>query len=257
MKCKIVSIKNLNFATSEDNRSIDKNQVKKLKNDFLEDKEFINGITVNEKTNVIIDGQHRVAAVKELYAEGKISGNETISVTYIYHDKKDEIKCVLKANNSTKTWTTFNFLETNSKKNKNYKNFALFGDKHEDLKNKKGTEYKVAYIAAFLNCKNIRKTLKDNSLIVTEKAMAEGEIVYSEVQQVLNSMGRPKLGNEYENLIWAYRELREMDNFNLKTFLAIVKNNPKVLSECKTLNRWRLTLKGLYELKKTRKYVTE
>lgn len=252
-----ISIKNLNFATSENNRSIDKAQVRKLKNEFLEDKEFINGITVNKKTNTIIDGQHRIAAVKELYAEGKISGNETISVNYIYHDKKDEKKYILKANNSGKTWTTFNFLETNSRENKNYKNFALFGDKHEDLKNKKGNEYKVAYIAAYLNCKNIRKTLKDNSLIVTEKAMAEGEIVYSEVQQVLNSMGRPKLGNEYENLIWAYRELREMDDFNLKTFLAIVKNNPKVLSECKTLNRWRLTLKGLYELKKNRKYVTE
>lgn len=126
------------ISTCEFNRNIVKKHVKKIKAALLKDsKSFYVAIIVvmHDGKMIIIDGNHRFTAVKELWEEGNYldsKGNEIELRVQCINEKVDAEKLMVQLNNTSLKWGVMDFIRFNSHRgNPSCVRFNNFIDDHE------------------------------------------------------------------------------------------------------------------------------
>ena len=120
------NIKSLNreqlesFNQNSENRLINHGHKNRIKKQMEESLDYFAPITVNQRTNNIIDGQHRCSAFIELIDEGRLSKESTLDVKYLDIPEEKEKEAIVNANVNAKNWSLDDYIFSFSKKNEHY-----------------------------------------------------------------------------------------------------------------------------------------
>lgn len=105
------------------NRSVNKDQVNKLKKVLKDNGSFISPIVV-AKDRTIIDGQHRYYALKEM----------GLPIRFILGEETGDLQQdIIKTNNMRKNWSFLDYLEAYAQMNENYRQALMLIEEFKDI----------------------------------------------------------------------------------------------------------------------------
>ena len=105
------------------NRSVNKDQVNKLKKVLKDNGSFISPIVV-AKDRTIIDGQHRYYALKEM----------GLPIRFILGEETGDLQQdIIKTNNLRKNWSFLDYLEAYAQMNENYRQALMLIEEFKDI----------------------------------------------------------------------------------------------------------------------------
>lgn len=184
---------------------------------------FFPPITINRRTNHILDGQHRAAAFKLAIEKGIIPPESTLRVMYVEcSDEVDEREKTVNMQVS-KGWTLDDFISSYATTNEEYTKLQqwcrvhprMYMNKVTNDKNKKW-KYKYRFAAAVIKGVSCQKTLKNGSFSATDDEYATADVVYDEIErlfQILKCDSKPS-ALEWVAIHWhAVRKLHSAEEW--------------------------------------------
>lgn len=219
------------FGTVKGNRLIKASHVAKLAKAFRDSPTVIPPISVNIRTNHIIDGQHRLKAYHRLLADCEIPDDTMIRVMYVDIPIEEEWAYVVEANINSKSWSIDNFIESYIACNNLYyirlKNWCLA---HSLTRDKDKAKYR--YGAAMITGKGCGNDLKKELFTFTEEEFKRADDVHSEMVEIINTLGIDNYGPWIEQMAASWVSKRGRYNFDamvkaMKKNKAYINNMPK------------------------------
>ena len=193
-----------NFGHNQENRKVDTRHVARIKKDWEHSKDFIPPITINQTTNNIIDGQHRLQAFIELVDEGKLPSDSKILVRFINVEPSEEKQIIIDSNTKSKNWKQSDYIDSYSESKEAYKKLIEWCLIHPLCIDKKG-KAKPRYGAAMIKGKGCGGMLKNGKFTVTDDELKNAEETHNELLQIIEILGLEQQGSYIENLAveWA------------------------------------------------------
>jgi hypothetical protein len=206
------------FNSNNENRVINHGHVNRIKEQMKQHLDVFPPITINEVTNNIIDGQHRLKAFQKLVDEGDISKDSQISVMYVNIPISEEKESIINANTNSKNWSLDDYIASYSKCNSEYKKLNEWCQSHTLCTD--GKKSKFRYGAAMLKGVACAASLKDGSFFLTEEDIERGEKIHTELVEIVGVLGKPIKGNYFEYMAVSWNQVREWHSFKewLKEF---------------------------------------
>lgn len=209
------------LTTFNGNRTINRLHVKNIAAQMEEDLRFFPPITVNRRTNHIIDGQHRIAAFKTLVREGRIPADSTISIMYVECSPEEERELTINANVNSKKWSLDDYIRSFAQDNEEYSRLIEWCKRHpmmyENLHmpgakiTKGGFRYRFA--AAILTGKTCQSSLKDGTFSATDEGYAVGDVIYDELKRIFEVLGKGR-PSSLERVAILWHERRKLHPFD-------------------------------------------
>jgi hypothetical protein len=210
------------------NRKIDRKHVDEIKKQCMRCMDTMPAIDVNLLSMNITDGQHRVVAFHELIEEGSIPSDTKIKVNYFTIDLDEELDTIIDVNSNKKSWNLVNYVESEiAGGNKIYIKFDEWCKKHM-LSNSNGTP-SYRYGAAIILGKGCQKRLQDRTFKFTDDDEKKGEVVHSEMVEILKVLDFPMKGCWIESMAIAWHKVRNLHDF--KSWMKEIKKQKGKLSK--------------------------
>ena len=236
------NIKSLNreqlelFNQNSENRLINHGHKSRIKKQMEESLDYFSPITVNKRTNNIIDGQHRWTAFIELVDEGKLPADSTLDVKYIDVPEEKEKEAIVNANVNSKNWSLDDYIFSFSKKNENYEKLIEWCANHMLCND--GKKYKYRYGAAMLSGRGCSKELKDGTFTLTQENLDMGEQVHDELVDILEILGK-KMSNPFmEALAVSWIGVRHLYPYNVWRKEIKAKKNMLIKKPSENQKEW-------------------
>lgn len=216
------------FGKNQENRVISHSHVQKLKREMLKSFDLFPPITVNRKTNNIIDGQHRTKSYIELMTEELLPEDAKLKVMYVDVEPDKEINVICDANQNSKNWGVDDFIARYVKNgNESYVTLENWCLEHslcvETKKNKRIPKYR--YGAAILKGSNCSGVLKTGAFKVSEEEVADANIKHAEMLEIINKLEMTEQGSWIEALATSWSKHRPLHSF--KDWMSKIKANKK------------------------------
>lgn len=215
------------FSYKDDNRQINHGHLRKIKDQMKESFGVMPPITINEQTKRVIDGQHRLQAFRDLVDSGELPKDATLSVMYISIDEDKEREAIVNANTVSKNWSLDDYVASYSKSNEVYKKLDEWCSTHTLCVD--GNKKKYRYAAAMLKGVACSKSLKDGSFTITDDDFERGEIIHTELLEIIGVLDKPLKGSFYEYMAVAWSQVRHFHPF--KEWLKELKIKKSTLSK--------------------------
>jgi hypothetical protein len=221
---KIYFFSDLSFGTiCEVNRSINRQHVAEIFNGLERNEWYKLGeIRVDEETKQIIDGNHRYLAL-QMYVDkyGSFRGNK-VNVIYYTRPEGTSLAAAIRIfNEGRKALTTADYFKLSSYDgNGTMAVIDDFAKKHDKFhkSSKKGIKIYYRYVLALLYGKNVQNQLIKSSIDITPEIIQQGEILYNEIDQIMNAINNPKTGTWFEEMIKAWYYCRIKDELFMHIF---------------------------------------
>lgn len=241
------------FGRNQENRKIDPKHAAKIKKDWNKSKDFIPPITVNFKTNHIIDGQHRLQAFIELVDEHKLAESAQILVRFIDVDESEEKQLIIDANTKSKNWNQNDYIESHSETNEQYKKLNQWCIEHS-LCNVEGKP-KPRYGAAMILGKTCGAILKNGKFNPSDDDWNNADEIHNDLVQILEILEREAKGSFIEPL--AIEWIDNKSRYSFKQWLSMLRKEKAAVNKMPYSNRkdWRAIfdfLCGKIERKQTK-----
>ena len=193
-------------------------------------------LTVNERTGRLIDGQHRVRAIIKMIEQGKLPKNYRYDVMLIDISEEEERSEIINANINSKGWSQMNYIKfymedvcddiSNS--------YTMLDDwcRRHKLTAPKSEKIspKFRYGAAIIKGMGCSSILKNGLFNVTQEELDEAHKIHNELCDILEAMGRVKIGYWFEYMAISWFNARR--NTDFKKFMKTLKNE-SILNDVK------------------------
>ena len=148
----------------------------------------LQNLIINKRTMCLVDGHHRHQAIKELIAEGKLSNDVNVVVTFVDLSEEEEYETILMIQKNSKRWGEQDFIDTEIKNgNDNYKKFVDFAKSHELTYDTKKNTIRTRFAKALLNNGACNHTaIKSRNLVVTDDQIKLAHVVHDELKDICN-----------------------------------------------------------------------
>lgn len=179
--------------------------------------EFIPPIIVDNKTGMIIDGQHRYKAACRLWKQGK-----EYALLAIFADFKNPLLAAISYNSGSKRWTMDNYVNAYIVDGRqSYVLLKRFCETHELLKSKGNNMYSAAI--PILTGSISTSSVKLGTIKITEQQCAEGEIIYHQLQQMVEVTGNKMIIERYRSAAWIQASKIILKTMTMEKFLVLMK----------------------------------
>lgn len=201
-----------NFSMNKQNRACNPRHLDTMKKQMLHSLDIMPAITVNIRTNHIIDGQHRHKAFMYLMQNELLPANSTIKVMWVDIPYDEEIDAIISANTNSKNWTLDNYISS-------YIEAGLVSYVKLDEWCKTHTlacengKTKIRYGAAIITGRRVSKELKTGSFTFTEDELKRAEVVHTEMCEILKMLDMKKRGMLIESLATSWINVRDQHDF--------------------------------------------
>ena len=193
-------------------------------------------LTVNERTGRLIDGQHRVRAIVKLIEQGKLPKDYRYNVMLIDISEEDERAEVINAQINAKGWTQFNYIKSYMEDScddisNSYTMLDEWCRRHKLTAPKsENIAPKFRYGAAIIKGMGCSSILKNGLFNVTPEELDEADKIHNEICDILEAMGRVKIGYWFEYMAISWFNARR--NTDFKKFIKTLKNE-SILNDVK------------------------
>ena len=193
-------------------------------------------LTVNERTGRLIDCQHRVRAIVKLIEQGKLPKDYRYNVMLIDISEEDERAEVINAQINAKGWTQFNYIKSYMEDScddisNSYTMLDEWCRRHKLTAPKsENIAPKFRYGAAIIKGMGCSSILKNGLFNVTPEELDEADKIHNEICDILEAMGRVKIGYWFEYMAISWFNARR--NTDFKKFIKTLKNE-SILNDVK------------------------
>jgi len=215
------------FNLNHENRVINHGHVNKIKEEMKTSLEVMPAITVNHITKNIVDGQHRLKAFQSLVDNNELPLDSRLLVMFVNILPENEKQAIIDANTNSKNWSLDDYIASYAKVNSNYKQLDEWCSNHALTID--GNKRKYRYGAAILKSAACTKQLKDGSFNITLEDLKSGEIVHSELIEIIDILGKPNKGNHIEYMAVSWSQVRHLHPF--KEWLKELKTKKGTLTK--------------------------
>lgn len=204
-------VETVDFKSNSENRAINHGHVNKIKGQMRTSFNVMPPITVNELTNNIIDGQHRLKAFQSLVDEDELPQDSVLPVMFVKINIEKEKEAIIDANTNSKNWSLDDYIASYAKCYSDYKQLGEWCGNHALTLD--GNKKKYRYGAAILKGSACSKQLKDGSFTLTLDDVNRGEIIHSELIEIIDVLGKPNKGNYIEYMAVSWSQIRNKHPF--------------------------------------------
>lgn len=197
------------FGRNQMNRVVNENHVSKLMKSLVHSEfSIMPPIMLNQATNHIIDGQHRLEAYLRLVEAGVLPESTTIEVYCIDLPESSELDEIIRANTNSKNWSVDDYIGCHARAGKeDYKKLFEWCKDHELTSNNGKPKYK--YGGAILLGHTCYNELKNGTFTATDEQYERAEQVHAELLEITDAMGLHGSNNWIEGLIVSWMSFRE------------------------------------------------
>lgn len=187
-------------------------------------------LTVNERTGRLIDGQHRVRAIVKLIEQGKLPKNYRYDVMLIDISEEEERSEIINANINSKGWSQMNYIKFYMEDvcdaiSNSYTMLDEWCRRHKLTAPKsKNIAPKFRYGAAIIKGMGCSIILKNGLFNVTPEELDEADKIHNELSDIIEAMGRVRIGYWLENMAISWFNARRNTDFN--KFMKALKYTP-------------------------------
>lgn len=201
----------IEFNSNSENRVINHGHVNKIKEQMKTSLNIMPPITVNDITKNIIDGQHRLKAFQKLVDDGELPLDSRLPVMFVNISTDFEKEAIINANTNSKNWSLDDYIASYAKSNSIYKQLDEWCGNHALTVD--GNKKKYRYGASILKGAACSKQLKDGSFELTLDDIRRGELVHSELIEIIDTLGKPCKGNYIEYMAVSWCQVRNLHLF--------------------------------------------
>lgn len=232
------------FVNNTENRVINHGHVNKIKEQMRTSLEVMPALTINQITNHIIDGQHRLRAFQSLVDDGTLPINATYPVMFVTISEDEEKNAIVNANTNSKNWSLDDYIASYGKSNLAYKKLNEWCINHTLCV--EGQKSKFRYGAAMLKGIACSKSLKDGSFTLYNEDLERGELIHAELFEIVRALNLPTKGSFYEYLAVSWFQVREWHTF--KEWLKELKIKKSVILKKSYSNKkdWDIIFSSLH-----------
>lgn len=235
-------IKNCYAAIDEDfyfiegNREVrDEKHVRNIMNAMLQG-EFIPPIIVDEKTRLVIDGQHRYTAAVNLWKQ-KIA----YPIVVIESEFENPLLAAITYNNRSKNWRTATYVNAYIADNReSYKLLKEFCLNHSMLHLGEICKYSSAIL--LLNHVYDTAVVQNGTLVVTAEQCAQAEMLYQELALMREVI--PMVMQKHVIHSWINVREAVLEKMSIEKYIALLKRN-FVIPASYRLAEWKHALISL------------
>lgn len=244
------------FALFIDNRAIRPLHVKEIKKAILEGKKMPN-IIVDLQSKKVIDGQHRLEAVRQILEEG---GKASIRV--VFENCETEVSAMEFAhdiNANQKGWTDKDYVNYWKDKKDVYNRLVEFAKEHslcygvsKTGKSKGEKNLKLTTAARLIMGPSFqRSAIRDGKFTAKDRDFARANQYHDELKKILMKVGKvteeknlPNMGNSFESMITGWINFRnetypEMENAGgFSNYVKFIHDNLD-MSVCTVVKEWQ------------------
>ena len=201
-----------NFKFLNSNREINMPHANKIARAIIEENQaqYIDAISVDINTYIVIDGQHRLTAFKKAWEKGL---NVEMDVRFKDYPK-DMLHIIIDMNTNHKNWTTNDRVNSLREKGNSIDKLIEFcnDDKHSLLHrlNKKGLKTPtLRYASALMLGKSITQDIKDNKVRIKDSQFEFGHKLHGEAEAILDALQlKTRTGGWLEHFLTAWHNVR-------------------------------------------------
>lgn len=200
------------FRFLDGNREVNKAHARKIERAIEKGAApFIDAISVDINTYVVVDGQHRLTAFKEAWGKGVVAEIDVRFKDY----PKDMLPIIIDMNTNHKNWTTNDRVKSITQEGNVMDKLVKFcsDDAHQLLhrKNKKGIKTPtLRYATALILGRSITQDIKENKVNVSDEQFAFGHQLHKEAEAILDSLQlRTRTGGWMEHYLTAWHNIRK------------------------------------------------
>lgn len=225
---KLVSrIETNEFNSNSENRKINHGHVNKIKEQMRTSLNVMPPITINGLTKNIIDGQHRLKAFQTLIDNGELPSDSKLPVMFVEISTDYEKEAIINANTNSKNWSLDDYIASYAKCSSDYKQLEEWCGNHALTID--GNKKKYRYGAAILKGEACSKQLKDGTFRLTLEDFSRGELVHTELIEIIDILGKPNKGNFIEYMAVSWCQVRNLHPF--KEWLKELKTKKNTLTK--------------------------
>lgn len=198
------------------NRMIDRKHLQKIKKLMRESVEKMPAIIINTSTLHVIDGQHRLEALRQLASEGEIPWDTRIPVDYMDIPEENEYQEIVKYNINSQNWKPYDFIHAHMKEgNPNYLKLDEWARNHTLTANLKDpSKPKYRYAGIMMKGSTLRNELPNGTFEVTDEELAKADTIHGEVEKLITLFGLPIGGQWFEQMLCSWFKFRELHKFS-------------------------------------------
>lgn len=218
------------FGKNQENRVISHSHVQKLKREMLKSFDLFPPITVNRKTNNIIDGQHRTKSYIELMTEELLPEDAKLRVMYVEVEPDKEIDVICDANQNSKNWGVDDFIARYVKNGKSsYVALEDWCKSHSLCMEKKKDKVipKYRYASAIIKGKGCSDDLKKGVFTIADEELSQANIIHAEMLEIINVLNIKDQGSWIEALAVSWGKYRDLHSY--KDWMKQLKDKKKRL----------------------------
>lgn len=208
------------FGRNQYNRAFNHAHLEKMKKAMKDSLDVMPPITVNQVTNHIIDGQHRLKAYQTLMNNKEIPEDAKMKVMYVEIPLEEEKQAIVEANTNTKTWSLDDFIASYAKAGViPYVKLDEWCKMHT-LASDKGKS-KFRYGAAIITGKRCSDTLKSGEFSASEDDLKQADEIHAEMLEIVQLFNLKGKGAWIESLAVSWADARKQHTF--KTWMRELK----------------------------------
>lgn len=215
------------FKSNSENRVINHGHVGKIKEQMRTSLNVMPPITINDVTKNIIDGQHRLKAFQKLVDDGELPLDSKLPVMFVTIPTASEKEAIINANTNSKNWSLDDYIASYAKCNSDYKQLDEWCGSHALTID--GNKRKYRYGASILKGVASSKQLKDGTFKLTLDDFSRGELVHTELIEIIDILGKPSKGNYIEYMAVSWCQVRSLHQF--KEWLKELKSKKGTLTK--------------------------
>lgn len=211
-----------NYGKNQENRSINRGHLQKIKEQCLENFAMMPPITINTVTNHIIDGQHRLEAFRTLVSDGSLPKDSNIKVMFVEIPVDEEKDAIVDANTNSKNWALDDYISSYVKAGiVSYIQLQEWCKEHilccrftkEKETGEQNKTYNYRYGAAILTGKRCSSELKSAKFTFTDADAKIGHDVHAEMLEIVELFNLKGNGAWIEALAVTWHSYRGMHSF--------------------------------------------
>lgn len=194
---------------------IDQKHIRSIMNAMMRG-EFIPPIIVDQKTNFVIDGQHRNEARMFLLKEGI-----EIELGVIYANFDNPLLAAIMHNNKRKEWRIASYVKAYIHDNReSYKLLHHFCETHELFAT--GKKYKYSCAIILLTHTYDTEVLKNGNLVITQEQCKNAEVIYNELLELYKLI--KCVTNKSIIKAWLAARFEIIHKINMQDYILLAKN---------------------------------
>lgn len=221
--------------------------------------QYIDAISVDINTYIVVDGQHRLTAFRKAWEKGIEAELDVRFKDY----PKDMLPIIIDMNTNHKNWTTGDRVDSLRKDGNSIDKLINFcnDDAHGLLHrtNKKGIKTPtLRYATALILGRSITQDIKENKVKISDSQLANGDKLHKEAEAILDSLQlKTRTGGWMEHFLTAWHNIRNEriydDAINKLGFNTILEELPEYVDRTTdgTTREWEERLKSaIYQIRR-------